>query len=457
MRAVLAIALLSVRTAVRSRVVLSLLAVLLLLIAGLPLTVKGDGTLEGHVQIVIGYSLGLATFLLSISTLWSGCAAVSSEIAGKQIHLLVAKPVPRAALWLGKWLGLMLLNALLVAFCSGSTYALLRWTTQDARWSPADRARLANEVLIARREVRPVLPDLDLPARAELAARIQAGKVPENTDRNTLLDAIKMSMRAQTGAIGSGQRLSWDIALPHPPRGADQVTIRFRFAASALEINPVRTQWTVGTPVAPDRFRLERVDTPGAHHDFQVPAAAFADGSTLRIACGNIDPQGATLLFVDDDAIAVLLPAGTFAANFVRSALTLLGQLALFAAMGVTAGSIFSMPVASFASLFAVVVLSLGGMIHDLAGAESVLGTPRNAGGVAKAADTALKVLYTGMEAAIQPLEFEAPWDDLARSRWVSWGRVGRSLGINGALYGSLLWLLGMAVLNRREMALPSS
>ena len=81
MRAVSAIALLTIRTAIRSRVVLSLLTVLLLVTVGLPLTVKGDGTLEGHIQIVIGYTLGMATFLLSISTLWSGCAAVSAEIA----------------------------------------------------------------------------------------------------------------------------------------------------------------------------------------------------------------------------------------------------------------------------------------------------------------------------------------------------------------------------------------
>ena len=51
-----------------------------LLAAGLPLTVKGDGTIEGQVQIVIGYTLGLASVLLSMSTLWAGCAAVSAEI-----------------------------------------------------------------------------------------------------------------------------------------------------------------------------------------------------------------------------------------------------------------------------------------------------------------------------------------------------------------------------------------
>ena len=45
----------------------------------------------------------------------------------KSIFLLVTKPVQRGQLWLGKWVGLMLLNTVLLTVAGGVTYGLLRW------------------------------------------------------------------------------------------------------------------------------------------------------------------------------------------------------------------------------------------------------------------------------------------------------------------------------------------
>ena len=101
MNRILAIAGIAIRNAVRSRVVIILLGILLLVIIGLPLTVKGDGTIAGQVRILLSYTLGFVSFILSLATLWAGCAAVSLEIQEKQIHLVVTKPVRRVQIWLG--------------------------------------------------------------------------------------------------------------------------------------------------------------------------------------------------------------------------------------------------------------------------------------------------------------------------------------------------------------------
>ena len=58
--------------------------------------------------------------------MWAGCAAVSLEIQERQIHLIVTKPVRRAQIWLGKWLGLLILNAALIAFSGAVVYFLLQ-------------------------------------------------------------------------------------------------------------------------------------------------------------------------------------------------------------------------------------------------------------------------------------------------------------------------------------------
>ena len=94
MNKILAIAGIAIRNAVRSRIVIILLGILLLVIVGLPLTVKGDGTIAGQVRVLLGYTLGLVSFILSLTTLWAGCAAVSLEIQERQIHLSSQSPSP---------------------------------------------------------------------------------------------------------------------------------------------------------------------------------------------------------------------------------------------------------------------------------------------------------------------------------------------------------------------------
>ncbi len=83
MRQLFAIARLAMSNAIRSRVVASLLALLVLAVLVLPLTIKSDGTLAGHVRIVLSYTLGLSFAILTLATVWAGCAAVSLEIRDK--------------------------------------------------------------------------------------------------------------------------------------------------------------------------------------------------------------------------------------------------------------------------------------------------------------------------------------------------------------------------------------
>ena len=115
MRRIWAIVAIALRSAIRSRIVLLLMVPLLFAAIGIPMLVKGDQTVAAIVQVMLSYSLGFALAVLSITTLWSGCAAVSAEIEEKQIHLLVTKPVGKLQIWLGKWIALLILNAVLLS------------------------------------------------------------------------------------------------------------------------------------------------------------------------------------------------------------------------------------------------------------------------------------------------------------------------------------------------------
>lgn len=457
MRRIFAIAAITIRTAVRSRVILCLLGILLALVAGLPLTVKGDGTIEGQVQIVIGYTLGIACVLLSMSTLWAGCAAVATEIQEKQIQMLVAKPVGRGQIWIGKWCGLMAMNVVLLIVCVAATYGLLRWTMRPVRLNPAERERLERDVLVAKREVGPPPVNVEEEVRKEYEAMQKSGKIPADSDPDQVVESLRRVARGRAGAIGPGQARSWRIDLPEAIDQNAEMTLRFTFACSSLERNPLAGMWLAGPPGTIDAFRLPTTNVPSSYHEVKIPARVLRGGTALVLSYANLDDSGTTVVFDANDALALKLPAGGFFENLLRASLIVLAQLAFLTALGVTAGSMFSLPVAGFISVFAILLVFSGGMIHDMSTAKIIIGNARDNAAWEKAANAVLHVVYQGLNYVTQPLDFDSPWGDVATAKLVSWARVAKSVLVNIVLYGGLIAAFGTYVFNRREVALPQS
>ena len=92
-RKIVSIATLTVKQAVRSRLLPALAILLPAIVVLILLTIKGDGTAIGQISIAIKYSLAIILMLLGIATLWSGCASISREIEDKQLRLIAVKPV----------------------------------------------------------------------------------------------------------------------------------------------------------------------------------------------------------------------------------------------------------------------------------------------------------------------------------------------------------------------------
>ena len=77
----------------------------------------------------------------------------------------------------------------------------------------------------------------------------------------------------------------------------------------------------------------------------------------------NHGAYDATLFFDPTDGLVLRLPRGTFSGNYLRALASLYLRLALFAALGVTFGTLFSMPVATFLTLVLILILQLSGFI----------------------------------------------------------------------------------------------
>ena len=111
MQRLLAIAWLTWKAALRFRLFLVIAVLLLAAVVGLPLLIEDDGTARGFTQILLTYTLSVITALLGLSTLWLACGTLARDIEECQMQVVATKPIARWQIWLGKWLGIVSLNA----------------------------------------------------------------------------------------------------------------------------------------------------------------------------------------------------------------------------------------------------------------------------------------------------------------------------------------------------------
>src|SRR5580765_3626833 len=127
MQRLFAITWLTWKAAFRFKLFLVVAVLLLVSVVGLPLLIKDDGTARGFTQILLTYTLSTVCGLLGLSTLWLSCGTLARDIEECQLQVVAVKPIPRWQIWLGKWLGIMALNVLLLALSGASIYGLLQW------------------------------------------------------------------------------------------------------------------------------------------------------------------------------------------------------------------------------------------------------------------------------------------------------------------------------------------
>src|ERR1051326_8063050 len=162
------------KAALRFRLFIVIAVLLLGAVVALPILIKDDGTAQGFTQILITYTLTAIAALLGLSTLWLACGTLARDVEECQMQVVAVKPIARWQIWLGKWIGIMSLNAALLALAGGSVYALLLWR---ANRLPADQQEvLRNEILVARGSAKPADVNQDIDEQTDRLKRTVAKK-----------------------------------------------------------------------------------------------------------------------------------------------------------------------------------------------------------------------------------------------------------------------------------------
>src|SRR5262249_5543397 len=157
---------------------------------------------------LLTYTLSVITALLGFATLWLACGTLARDIEECRMQMLAVKPVARWQIWLGKWLGLLLLNAALLAVAGASVYLLVQWR---ARRLPADQQQiLRNEIFVARASLKERLPDIETAVTRYFEERVQKNPVPES-EYPALRDQIRELVKAGIQIVPSGVQRRWII------------------------------------------------------------------------------------------------------------------------------------------------------------------------------------------------------------------------------------------------------
>jgi hypothetical protein len=455
MQRLLAIAWLTWKAAFRFRLFLVIAVLLLAAVVGLPILIKDDGTARGFTQILLTYTLSVITALLGLSTLWLACGTLARDIEECQIQIVATKPIARWQIWLGKWLGIMSLNAALLALSGAGVYGLLQW--RAAKLPAAEQTVLREQVLVARGSAKQPNNEAAIEAETEqiLQARLKNSPV-DKADVPEVRRQIRELVRADFQLVPPGYSREWQIDLGFAKNFLHDKPLQLRVKFNSAQKSPSGTfvaLWQVGVPGKTPYQRLEPMSlAPDTFHEFQIPANLFDDQGVLTV--DFVNPNDTSLLFPLADGMEVLYPEGGFTLNFARGLGIIFCWMALLAALGLMAASFLTFPVAAFFSLAVVVMVLSSGTLAEAVDAGTVVGGNGENGVMGHSLlDMVLIPLFKAFLTVINLVKVFSPVDALSSGRSISWTELGTAFGQIVLLLGGIIGGIGILLFNRRELA----
>ena len=452
MQRLLAIAALTWKAAFRFRIFWVLAALLLGSVVVLPLLLKDDRTARGFTQLLLTYNLSVITTLLGFSTLWLACGTLARDIEECQIQMVAVKPIARWQIWLGKWLGILLLNAALLAVAGGSVYVLLQWRAHQL---PEDQQRvLRNEIFVARASLQEPMPDIERATERIFRERIQKVQVPA-AEHQMVRDQIRDQLKAGIQITPPHFQRQWEINLGLRKNFLRDQPLYLRVKFHAAQTNATGSYlglWQVGVPDRTSVWRESRLQAADTFYEIEIPPNLFDPDGKLTITFVNANSMA--LLFPIEDGFEVLYREGGFGLNFARGLGIIFCWLALLAALGLAAASLLSFPVAAFFSASLLLISLSSGTMTNVVKEGTVLGTDHETGAAAATwIDTVLVPVFKGILVLVNLVQDYSPVDALSTGRSITWGQLGTAFAQIVLLLGGILAAIGMTLFTRRELA----
>ncbi len=384
MKALFAMTKLTLRNAVRSHVFQLLLLLLVLCVALVPTTVGGS-TATDFIRVSLLYSLSGVGTILSLSALWVGCHVMSADIDSYQLHMVVSKPVSRVTIWLGKYLGVLILHLVLLAFAAAAIYGVVMWRFRNGDFPEEERARIRNEVLVGRRVFLPERRDYatlandlkDEKIRKQIAEgrRRDPNVSPAEQERIYRECLKKLLVEDSETPFGPEHPREW-VFREVPANAERMLYLRFRPYVTKVrseDQRDTRLWWYVYAPQArpaaagavaeenlgevpryPHFLTLEpQTLRAGEFHESRLPGDRdiVTPKGEVRIGVINFDPKRDKQYYQPNDGPKLLIEVTGFLGNYSRAVLVLVLQLVMMTMLSCAFGGFLTLPTAVFVSI----------------------------------------------------------------------------------------------------------
>jgi len=464
------------REASRTRIALAFIVMLLVILPLLPLWLDPDAPLRHQIQTFISRSLGATFYLAAFMTLFLGSATVAFEIRDRQIWHLVTKPVYRIQYILGKWLGIVTVNAVLMVIAAVSIFTFIQFLRQQpvapGLRGQEDSMQVREAVLTARVGVKPDYPRLtDEQIRARVDDLISRDAELSGMDdipmerRRQLRDEIQRAFSTGLRSVPPQGMRTFTFRGMQAARDAGGVmTLRYRFFIlrdDEHQTFPVRFYFNENPELYMDR---EFVPTIG--HVLTIPSELITDEGTLTVSILNMfvpPPElgGLGSVNFEEDGFEILYRAGSFEGNFVRAVVIDWVKLGFLGMLAICCATFLSFPVACLVSF---TIFAAGTFGPFLATSLRDYYPPAfgsvdwtNAGMVIQwAFQSFIRSVAMAVVFLLEAFGAYRPAQMLVEGRLIPWSMVGGSILRIGVLWSGIALLFGWLVMRRRELAIYS-
>ena len=457
-----------VREALRLRVAAFFMGAILVLIPLLVVWIGVDQPLRYQVQTFLSRSTGLLYALAACMTLFLACATVSTEMRDRQIWHTLTKPVNRFQYMIGKWLGIVALNAAIMTVGSVSIFGFLQYIQTRPAKDILDASSVREEVLVARDGVLPAFEvlsrerlieiiDQTIESDPDLREQIDSGAKREMDVRRTLAQEKMKAFLTSQRTLDPGQSREYTFTGLKAARASGRpISLRYELHAGAEDSHethpfifrfPINGSWT------------DRRFVAGQVHLFVVPPDLITEDGKLVVELANVAFEGdeflssPTSINFDPDGLEVLFPVASFESNFIRMLAVDLSKLTFLAMLGVSAATILSFPIAC---LLAFTVFAIGSLSPFLTTSIDYYGATANAPAVIQWTQIGIKAIAASVNWLLGGFGAVDATESLVRGRLISSQALVRVVGGIGFAWTAMALVIGFLLFRRKEVALYS-
>lgn len=453
MRSVWAIAVNTVRQALRLKVALVFIILLGVLLPVMGYITTGDGTLKGRLQTFTSYGLSLVIFLLSILTIIISVYTITSDIKYKQAYTVVTKPVRRFKIILGKLAGVLILDAFLLVLFAVMIYSITVLIPKFSDAPAQEMAQVQDEFFTARRHIKPPEPEVTKQAIETYNKLKEAGELEMLFQRMSpaqIIQEIKNRQKLWMRSVKVGNEISWGFNNIKISGSDKELFVKFKYdAARAPADSQIYGEWFIGdyrplkygeepdTPI----YTFRRKDPVSTMREIKIPADAVAADGFLGVGFVNVPLNSTVVIFPLEDGLKLLYKADSFTANFCRSVVLVFLSLIFLGCLGLLAGSFLSFPVAILLCLVVFFSGSISGFILD---SFDYLGSTTG---------TIYFFTVKPLVSLLPRFDMINPSKFIVDAKLLSWEFLGKVAGVLVGIKSLLLLLLALLVFTYREIA----